>query len=108
MISFLFFTQIVPAPCCSRGPASGGEELSSLQLASPPVATRNGLARPVRTGAPLAPINFGILFSTNSNRRQQAHFSITQFAQQPSSKVNLMLPLPIGPQPNPLPAEGFS
>ena len=31
--------------------ASGGDGLSNLQFASPPVATRNGLALPARIGA---------------------------------------------------------
>src|SRR6266516_3030181 len=39
-------TQSVVAPSIRGGRVSGGDELSSLQLASPPVATRNGLTPP--------------------------------------------------------------
>jgi hypothetical protein len=37
----------------SQRQASGGNELSSLLLALPPVATRNGLAKTLRIGAPV-------------------------------------------------------
>src|SRR5437016_7370300 len=39
-------TQSVLAPSIRGGRVSGGDELSSLLLASPPVATRNGLTPP--------------------------------------------------------------
>src|SRR2546427_5204102 len=39
-------TQSVVAPSIGGGRVSGGDELLSLQLASPPVATRNGLTPP--------------------------------------------------------------
>jgi len=41
----------------SCGRASGGDGLGALQLASPPVTTRNGLARPARIGA-CTPVDF--------------------------------------------------
>ena len=36
----------------SGWPTSGGDGLTNCQFASPPVATRNGLAMPARIGAP--------------------------------------------------------
>ena len=43
----------VVAPFIRQRRASGGNGLSSLQLALPPVATRNGLALTLRIGAPV-------------------------------------------------------
>ena len=50
---------------CMRGAVSGGNGLPSLQLALPPVATRNGLTRPSHTSA-LATSAFFCFFSAHA------------------------------------------
>src|ERR1035437_3351236 len=52
---------------------------SSLQLAAPPVATRNGLARPPRIGAPGTSILSNKIKPENSGRTQnymRLHFGV--------------------------------
>ena len=97
MLLIVIFTQRPTAPCRSCGRASDGHEPSSLRLAWPSVATRNGLASPARTGAPRI-LNFGLVPllglgwpAANSHRRLDAPRRLgMQLSQQPVAQVHLM------------------
>ena len=76
----------------SYGRASGGDEIPSLQLASPPVATRNGLAPPVRIGASPTVNNIALCL---------AHISpdisyLGHHARECLESQTLLIPQPIG------------